>query len=107
MFGSPQNYDNSPTEHGLIEMAERCTDHAQKSRSLFVSQVTKHMLIKKAHQSLLHSHMLQNTEKMNNDFSNLPNSAAFCIIFDENGVCVPMWLGKEIYKENVLSMKLL
>jgi len=44
MFGSPQNYDNSPTEHGLIETAERPADHAQKSRSLFVSQVTKRLL---------------------------------------------------------------
>jgi len=41
MFGSPQNYDNSPTEHGLIETAKRPAVHAQKSRSLFVSQVTK------------------------------------------------------------------
>jgi len=67
MFVSPQNYDNSPTEHGLIEMAKRPADHMQKSGSLFVSQVTKHlletMLIKKAHQSLLHSCSIQNTEK--------------------------------------------
>jgi len=30
MFGSPQHYDNSPTEHGLIEAAKRPADHAQK-----------------------------------------------------------------------------
>jgi len=57
MFGSPQNYDNSPTEHGLIETAKRPADHAQKSRMSFISQVTKHTLetalIKKAHQALL------------------------------------------------------
>jgi len=59
MFGSPQNYDNSPTEHGLIETAKRPADHAQKSTSLFISQVTKRLLdttlIKKAHQSLIRS----------------------------------------------------
>jgi len=31
MYGSPQNYDNSPTEHGLIETAKHPADHAQKS----------------------------------------------------------------------------
>ncbi len=44
MFGSPQNYDNSPTEHGLIETAKRPADHAQKRRVPFISQVTKHSL---------------------------------------------------------------
>jgi len=44
MFGSPQNYDNSPTEHGLIETAKRPADHVQKSTSLFISQVTKCLL---------------------------------------------------------------
>ena len=32
LFGSPQNYDNSPTEHGLIDTAKRPSDHAQKSK---------------------------------------------------------------------------
>ncbi len=31
MYGSPQNYVNSPTEHGLIESAKHPADHAQKS----------------------------------------------------------------------------
>jgi len=31
MFGSPQNYDNSPTKHKLIETAKHPADHAQKS----------------------------------------------------------------------------
>jgi len=31
MFGSPQNYDNSPMEHGLIKIAKHPADHAQKS----------------------------------------------------------------------------
>jgi len=28
LFGSPQNYDNSPTEHGLIDTAKRPGNHA-------------------------------------------------------------------------------
>jgi len=40
MFGSPQNYNNFPTEHGLIETAKQPSDHAQKSNALFISQVT-------------------------------------------------------------------
>jgi len=44
MFGSSQNYDNSPTEHGLIETAKQPADHVQKSTSLFFSQVTKCLL---------------------------------------------------------------
>jgi len=32
LFGSPQNYDNSPTEHGLIDTANCPSDHAQKSK---------------------------------------------------------------------------
>jgi len=31
MYGSPQNYNNLPTEHGLIESAKYPADHAQKS----------------------------------------------------------------------------
>ncbi len=81
MFGSPQNYDNSPTEHGLIETAKHPADHAQKSTPLFASQVTKHlletMLIKKAHLSLLRSHEVPTSHPMLNEFSKLPNSAAF------------------------------
>jgi len=34
MFGSPHNFDNSPTEHGLIDTAKHPADHAQKSTSL-------------------------------------------------------------------------
>jgi len=30
MFGSPQNYNNSPTEHGLIKTAKHLADHAPK-----------------------------------------------------------------------------
>jgi len=59
------------------------------------------MLIKKAHLLLLHSHSIPNAEKMSNDFSSLPNSAAFHIIFDENGVCVPTWLGKKYLQGQV------
>ncbi len=43
MFDSPHNYDNSPTEHGLIETAKHPADHTQKSQSLFVPQVTKRL----------------------------------------------------------------
>jgi len=102
---------HSPTKHGLIEMAKRPTDHGQKSRSLFVSQVTKHlletMLIKKAHQSLLCSHTVQNAEKINNDFSNLPNSAAFCMnLMKMECVYLCGWV-KTIYMNKFHSMKLL
>jgi len=41
MFGSPQNYNNSPNEHGLIETAKQSADHAQKRNVQFVSQVAK------------------------------------------------------------------
>jgi len=103
MFGSPQNFDNSPMEHGLIDTAKRPADHAQKSTKLFVSQVTKHllenMLIKKAHQSLLQSREEKTSHTTNNLFSKLPNSASFHVTFDENGVCLPVWCGKNIYKE--------
>jgi len=103
MYGSPQNYDNSPTEHGLIETAKHPADHAQKSWSLFVSQVTKRLmetvLIKKTKQSLQHSHEIDMVEKSVNDFSNLPISASFCITFKDNGTCVPRWLGKNIFRK--------
>ncbi len=46
MFRSPQNYDNSPTEHILIETAKQPDDHAQKSNTQFVSQVTKQEVLK-------------------------------------------------------------
>jgi len=53
LFSSPQNYDNSPTEHGLIDTAKCPCDHAQKSKKCLF-QVTKWlletMLIKKANQ---------------------------------------------------------
>jgi len=87
MFGSPQNYNNSPTEHGLIETAKHPADHAQKSCSLFVSQVTKHLLetvlIKKAKQALLRSHVVNTIEETVNDFSNLPNSASQFWYYDK------------------------
>jgi len=109
MFGSPQNYDNSPTEHGLIETAKQPADHAQKSTSLFISQVTKHLLkttlIKKAHQSLLRSRAQHSLEKENSNFSDLPNLAAFCLCFDEYGMCILEWLGKNICVKEFASMK--
>jgi len=105
MFGSPQNYDNSPTEHSLIETAKHPADHAQKSCSLFVSQVLKHLLetvlIKKAKQSLLHSRVVDNVENVDNVFSALPNLPSFHIAFDDNGLCVPTWMGKKYLQDNV------
>jgi len=53
------------------------------------------MLIKKAHQSLLRSHEEKANPTTNNLFSKLPNSASFCVTFDENGVCLPVWCGKK------------
>ena len=98
MFGSPQNYDNSPTEHGLIETAKRPSDHAQKSNALFVSQVTKRVLetvlIKKAKQALLRSRTEESEESHSYEFSKLSNSASFHITFDDDGKCLPKWLGK-------------
>jgi len=44
MFSSQQNYDNSPTEHGLIENAKHPVDHAQKSYLLLVSCVQTNCL---------------------------------------------------------------
>jgi len=106
MFGSPQNFDNSPMEHGLIDTAKHPADHAQKSTSLFVSQVTKrlleNMLIKKAHQSLLRSCEEKANPTTNNLFSKLPNSASFHVTFDENGVCLPVWCGKKYLQEKVV-----
>jgi len=100
MFGSPQNYDNSPTEHGLIETAKRPADHVQKSRTSFISQVTKcsleTALIKKAHQALLCSRTEVNKLREENDFSFLPNSASFLVSFDNENVCTIKWLGKNI-----------
>jgi len=98
MFGSPQNYENSLMEHGLIESAMQPADHTQKSTTLFVSQFTKHVLesalIKKAKQALLCSHRGESEEKYVHEFSKLPNSASFHVTFDDNGKCVPKWLGK-------------
>jgi len=37
MYGSPQNYNNSPTEHGLIENAKHPADHAQKSCTVCIT----------------------------------------------------------------------
>jgi len=105
MFGSPQNFDNSPTEHGLIETAKHPADHAQKSHSLFVSQVTKRLLetalIKKAKLALLRSRQLDTVETSTNVFSTLPNSASFHITFDEHGICLKKWLGKKYLQGNV------
>jgi len=105
MFGSPQNYDNSPTEHGLIETVKHPADHAQKSWLLFVSQVTKRLmetvLIKKAKQSLQHSCEIDMVEKSDNDFLNLPNSASFHITVEDNSACVPRWLGKKHLQESI------
>ena len=106
MFGSPQNYDNSPTEHGLIETAKRPADHAQKSNTNFVSQVTKRVLestlIKKAKQALSQSRNESFQDKPDAGFSNLPNSASFHVTFNGNGQCIPNWLGKKSLKDAVI-----
>ena len=60
-------------------------------------------LIKKAKQSLQCSCDSNMAEKSINDvFSKLPNSASFCITFENNGACVPKWLGKNIFKRALL-----
>jgi len=70
-----------------------------------VSQVTKRLLetvlIEKAKQALQHSHEVDIVEKSVDDFSNLPNSTLFHVTFNNNGVCVPKWLGKKYLQENV------
>jgi len=70
-----------------------------KSTPLFVSQVNKCLLetvqIKKAHQSLLRSREVQTSHTTHNEFSKLPNSAAFRITLGENEVCVPVRCGKK------------
>jgi len=105
MFGSPQNYNNSPTEHGLIETDKQPADHAQKSNTQFVSQVTKRVLgstfTKKAKQALMRLCSVELEEKPPIDFSNLPNSASFHVSFNDNGVCVTKWLGKKYLQESV------
>jgi len=58
-------------------------------------------LIKKAKQSLQHSCDMDMFGNTVNDFSNLPNSASFHITFDDNGTCVPRWLGKKHLQESV------
>ena len=77
LFGSPQNYDNSPTEHGLIDTAKRPGDHAQKSKKMFVSQVTKRlletMLIKKQ------NHHFYNHEKQKHAIQLSMNSQLYLI----------------------------
>jgi len=40
-------------------------------------------------------------EKENSSFSDLPNSAAFHLIFDEYGMCLVEWLGKKYLRERV------
>jgi len=64
-----------------------------------VSQVTKHLLetvlIKKAKQSLSLSCVVNKVEPAVDMFSNLPNSPSFHVTFDDNGVCVPKWMGKK------------
>ena len=105
MFGSPQNYDNSPTEHGLIETAKHPADHVQKSWALFISQVTKCLLetvlINKAKEALLQSRELKPVASKPDKFSLLPNSASFCLTFDDEGLCFPEWLGKKYLKDSV------
>jgi len=105
MFGSPQNYDNSPTEHGLIETAKRPADHAQKSRALFISQVTKRLLetvlINKAKEALLRSRQLKPVSSKPDIFSMLPNSASFRLTFDDDRLCFLEWLGKKYLKDSV------
>jgi len=105
MFGSPQNYDNSPMEHGLIKIAKHPADHAQKSWALFVSQVTKRLLetvlINKAKQALSRSHEANSVINKPDMFSILPNSASFCLAFNNEGLCFPEWLGKKYLKDSV------
>jgi len=36
-----------------------------------------------------------------NMFSILPNSASFCVTFDDEGLCFPEWLGKKYLKDSV------
>jgi len=103
MFGSPQNYDNSPTEHGLIDTAKHPADHAKKGNSSFVSQVSKCMLetvlIWKAKQSLSHSCVVDTVDNVvDNTFSKLPNSPSFHVVFNDKGICIPRWIGKNIYE---------
>jgi len=93
MSGSPQNYDNSLTEHGLIETAKRPADHAQKSRMSFILETA---LIKQTHQALLHSQTEIKESKREIDFSFLPNSASFLIMFNEEKLCTMKWLGKHL-----------
>jgi len=76
-----------------------------KSTPLFVSQVNKCLLetvqIKKAHQSLLRSREVQTSHTTHNEFSKLPNSAAFRITLGENEVCVPVRCGKKYLLDQV------
>jgi len=74
-------------------------DHTQKSRVSFISEVMKHSLetafIKKAHQALLRSWTQIEETKRDIDFSFLPNSTSFLIMFDEEDVCTMKWLEKK------------
>jgi len=72
---------------------------------LFVSQVTKYVLetvlIKKAKQALLRLRKNDSEETHAYEFLKLSNSASFHVTFDDNGKCVPKWLGKLHLQENV------
>jgi len=112
MFGSLQNYDNSPTEHGLIDTAKHPADHAQKSNTNFVSQVSKHMLetvlIWKAKQSLSYSCVVDTVHNVVDDtFSKLPNSPSFHVVFHDKGVCILRWIGNFLWESVHLNSVLL
>jgi len=59
------------------------------------------MLIKKAHQSLLRSCEEPTSHPTLNEFSKLPNSAAFEITIGGNRVCIPVWCGKKYLMDQV------
>jgi len=49
----------------------------------------------------LHSCVVDTVENVDDLFSNLPNSPSFHVVFDDNGVCVPKWMGKKYLQDSV------
>ena len=60
------------------------------------------MLIKKAKASLLRPQQTETCDTTVNEFSNLPNSASFHVIFDEDGLCRAKWLEKKTFERSRL-----
>jgi len=58
-------------------------------------------LIKKAKEALLCSCEVDTIENSVPMFSNLPNSASFHIVFNDNDRCIPKWMDKKYLQENV------